>query len=165
MEKTLIEWLRSPCHEIDTEIIDHKKNISYVPWPVVARKIREMEDQFKVTVNFYDGQTWAINTVIPAKDTLWNGSIRVEIVGDNFFKSIVGAYTFSTGQYPLNFHYSNTVKSLAIVNAFSSNFEQFGYGLNNGTDNKDPLKEMKESNIMVNDGKDKVSNSIKAYGK
>ena len=156
---TLIEWLRTPCPPEDAEPLQWDLSILYLPIEKVMEKIRYMEDTFKATVNMYDVHTWAINTVIPAKDTLWNGQVRVEISSPNFFRSFVGAYTFSTGQYTKNFHYSNTAKSLAIVNAFSSKWEQFGYGLNDG--DKDPIKGMKKHIAESR----KVNDSLKAYTK
>lgn len=130
MDISLIEWLRIPCLPEELSELPWNKNIKYLSIDSVKDKIQFMNENFKTEVNYFDLVVTPFFN--PAeKDFIYNSTVRLTVNDYNgFFASLVGAATFSTGQYKGNYQYAGIAKSLAIVNALSSEFEQFGKNVN-----------------------------------
>jgi len=137
---TFEEWLYSKYLDEELSSFDWNPSIRYMPIESVRKKIEFMRTQWKIKVNYYDVCISSIIT--PDKDVFWTGTIRAEIILPDasgagpgiLYASLNGAATFSYGQYAGKFTYGQIAKSLAIVNAFSSEYPQFGKGINKEDD-------------------------------
>ncbi len=138
-------WLRTDCPVQEAKPYCGNLSILYLDITTVKKKIRFMEDQFNVKLNQYDLHISTYYSIVE-KDTLYSATLRVELVDNGgLIASLLGATTFSTAQYPGNYKYAAIGKSLALVNALSSEYEQFGLNLNP----KDESEEMIERRVSA----------------
>lgn len=160
MELSFNEWLEQPCSE--TEVKGDEKIGYYIPIEILKSKIKYMEDTFNVVVQYSNFHHFIFNHF--DKEQFASGSIEVFINSVRawgvfnekvFAKHLVGASTFPLTKYNTfespNTYYANTLKSLAIRNAFLE-YPQFGSLLNN--------KELSPEPTVINDKKKKIDNKL-----
>lgn len=165
----LKQWLQIPC--LETEVKGDEKTGYYIPVEILKSKIKYMEDTFDVVVQYSNFQHFIFNHF--DKEQFASGSIEVHIqsaakwgiITDKIFsKRLVGAYTFPLIKYNTfespNTYYANTLKSLAIRNAFLE-YPQFGSLLNNKELSIEPESKKKKTEKV----RDSLANTIKSLGK
>lgn len=123
---TIKEWLRIPCKEEET--LQLSSGARYMPIDIVRGKLRFLEDTYLAKINY--SKLVITPHTDSSKETRYSGTIHIEITADGFSKSLVGGATFGIKEYGENCHYAAICKSLATVNALSTEYEAFGKDLN-----------------------------------
>ncbi len=131
MDITLKEWLYREC--LPEEIIGDVKNGYYLGIVTIRKKLKFMEDEFDGLVNYRNfNQTFLVR---PDKEVFVSGSMEIKISAGDYYKELVGAYSFNIKDYDNetvggNEQYAGTLKTLCIRNAFGNEYPQFGSLLN-----------------------------------
>lgn len=132
MTTELKQWLQTPCAESD--LLELKEGIFYMPVGVVKKKIQYMEDTFGVSVLETNFHHFFFNN--NQREAFASGSIGITIMQRDelgeliIVAQLIGAATFPVSFYGENTHYAATLESLCIVNAFGGKYPQFGSALN-----------------------------------
>lgn len=121
MSTELREWLYTPCDVND--LLQIEPGIYYLPITKCREKMKYMEETFSVNISEHSFNHFMF--CLPSKEVIVSAGIGVRIDCEDTV-DLIGSATFNVADYGRNTHYGATVKSLAIINAFTSRYPQFG---------------------------------------